>query len=521
MLNNEQVSGEKRGEKSGLGEKLQVLFNEYNIVGNGYTYLPAASGALQACAQQSEVIRDNYQFMPFLYHIDNLDTIVEKVDNPVVAAFSVSMWNWNLSQEVAKKIKETNPKSLIIFGGPQVLQSKVPEEMDTFFEEHDFVDVAVRADGEYTFREILERHLETGEERDFGSVNGISYRNGNGEVITTPDRELGRNLDELPSPYLEGVFDELMKTEDINFQAIIELNRGCPFQCGYCYWGQGREKAIVKRSSMERAKDLAEWMGKKKIPYVYCADANFGMFKEDREVAQIFVDVKKKYGYPKRFRVCYGKNATDNIFDAAKILADADLSMGVTLSRQTSDEQTLQNILRKNIGIEMYDELQERYREANMTTYTELILGLPGETYDSFKEGLEKIFEGNRVNQLYVYHAQVLPNTPFASSEYQEKFGIQTQTVELHIPHSRSKSMGKISEEEEVIIATESMPLERWRESAVLAWGSQLFHSLKAGNHLSNYLRTHHGVPFTDFYEHITQGDIRSIAPTISEEDIL
>jgi putative methyltransferase len=500
---------------SKLENKLQVVFHEYNILSNGAVYLPLVSGCLQTNAQTDSVITENYNFEPFIFYRDNPDKIMKKLDKPAVSAFSVSMWNANLNLEIAKRTKELFPDSLVVFGGPHV-----PLDTKEFFDKNPFVDVTVRSDGEQTFNDILKRFLETGQKKDFRDVLGISYKSLDGKVHLNQDRKLERDLDIYPSPYVdEGPFDELLKRSDINFHAILETNRGCPFPCSFCFWGQGVLQSKMRYFSIERVAQAVDWMGKNKIEYVYGADANFGMFKRDIEMAQVIVDAKQKNGYPERFRVCYGKNKPDFVFEASKVLSKADMTKGVTLSRQSNNKETLKNIRRENISLAAYDELQKRYAQEGISTYTEMILGLPGETYDSFLNGLEEVLEGSRVGQLFVYQCQVLPNTHLIDPNYKKEHGIVTKAFPLQEPHSVAREKDSVEETEEIIIYTDSMPAEDWRKSSVNAWVTQTMHPLQAGYHISNYLWAEHGIRYVDFYEHIAQKKMDSkISPLISEE---
>lgn len=215
-----------------LGQKLQVYFNEYNLKMDNATYFPLVSGLLQVYAQTKDIIRENYQFMPFIFIRDHPEQIFSQYQNPAVAAFSASMWNMNLSLAVARRVKEKFPNCLIVFGGAQI-----PFDATDFFRVYPFIDVTVRGEGEQTFADLLIRFLDT---RDFRDIPGISYRDPKTGTCIRNDKErpLITDLDVFPSPYLEGVFDQLMLM-DINFQAIVETNRGCPFMCTYCFWGQG------------------------------------------------------------------------------------------------------------------------------------------------------------------------------------------------------------------------------------------------------------------------------------------
>ena len=41
----------------------------------------------------------------------------------------------------------------------------------------------------------------------------------------------------MPSPYLNGLFDELIKDCKYDIEGTIETTRGCPFGCTFCEIG--------------------------------------------------------------------------------------------------------------------------------------------------------------------------------------------------------------------------------------------------------------------------------------------
>ena len=48
-----------------------------------------------------------------------------------------------------------------------------------------------------------------------------------------------KDLDVIPSPYLTGFFEKIMNDyPDVKFHATWESNRGCPFKCSFCDWGE-------------------------------------------------------------------------------------------------------------------------------------------------------------------------------------------------------------------------------------------------------------------------------------------
>ena len=155
--------------------------------------------------------------------------------------------------------------------------------------------------------------------------------------------------------------------------------------------------------------------------------------------------------------------------------------------------------------METYNALQRRYNQEDIPTYTELILGLPGETYDSFSKGIENILRAGVKNQLFVYHCQVYPNTELDNEDYKKKFGIRVSRVPLNETHASPSPNKEIVEYEELIVSTNSMPEKDWRKSTKLAWTMQLLHGLKMGFYPSIYLNNIHGIRYTDFYEHLSQ----------------
>ena len=109
-------------------------------------------------------------------------------------------------------------------------------------------------------------------------------------------------------------------SDEINFQAIVETNRGCPYMCSFCFWGMGGFNKKFRFFSLSRIKEIAEWCGKNRIKYIFCADSNFGIFERDLEVVNCFVQAKLKYGFPEKFRVCYAKNAENRVYEISKLL---------------------------------------------------------------------------------------------------------------------------------------------------------------------------------------------------------
>jgi len=470
--------------------KKNIYFNEYNVPTENSIYLPFSSGLLQAYAQQFSEVTDNYRFMPFLFIRNNLEKILSQYIDPDVVCFSVSVWNFELSLAIAKEVKQKYPKSLIIFGGPHV-----PSDGTTFFVKYPFIDLVIYGEGERLFKDVLIDRLE-----------GMQTKK-----IVLRHEEPARDLDIFPSPYSTGVFNEVMDMyPDIEFKAIVETNRSCPFSCSFCFWGQSSLNKKMAYHDLDYVKEEAKWIGQNNIPYVFCADANFGMFKRDIDIATEYASIKSQYNYPEKFRVCYGKNATETIFETASILSKADLAKTVTLAIQSNNKDVLKAIQRNNIKKETYNSLQERYTKQNIPTYTELILGLPLETEDTFLDGIQSILSSVRNNQIFIYHCQILPNTELADLDYIEKYGIITTRIPLAEVHGSYREDDLVIEYEENIIGTNTMPTSVWKRCAVIAWIVQLLHGLKIGFNIAEWL-LEYDVKHIELYSFLADSNIKEL----------
>ena len=302
---------------------------------NSY-YLPYSVGVVWSYAAKFEEITDQFELDVLIWKREDLDETVDRLISSDIVGFSTYIWNRNYNYALAKRIKEKNPDCLIILGGPEP-----PITKSNMFEQLPFVDLVVKQEGEITFKRILD-HYKT---KDFEKISGLVI-NKNLEAIDTGMPERISELAELPSPYNTGVFDKLVKENpEVEWNATLETNRGCPFQCTFCDWGS-LTYSKVKKFGLEKINEELEWIGKNKCGFVSIADANFGMFVErDNLISDKIIEVKGKYGFPYTFGVNWAKNQKNEVVDLVKKISKAKLfAPGLTVSVQSMDEGVLENI---------------------------------------------------------------------------------------------------------------------------------------------------------------------------------
>jgi hypothetical protein len=246
---------------------------------------------------------------------------------------------------------------------------------------------------------------------------------------------------------------------------------------------------------------------KHKISYMFNTDSNCGMHKRDLEIANMLVQAKQKYGYPEKYRTCWGKNTDEKIYRIARLLHEHGLDKGMTLGRQSNSKEVLTNIKRDNISLEAFSSMQERFNANNVPIYAELILGLPGETKTSWVNGIEELLLTGLNNQLFVYPSEVYPNTEQGDPIYRKKFGIKTTKIELLEIHCTPRPDSWIKEYQEIVTSTNSMTEEDWRYMIVFSWTVMLLHSLNLGVFVMWYLNNRYHIRYADFIDYfITRG---------------
>ncbi len=451
------------------------------------TYLPYAIGCIQAYCMQDEEIAAHYSFGDIVFLRDDIDSVVARFDLPYMVMFSCSVWNTEFNKALARAVKQAFPDCYITFGGHNVSSDL------SYLQQNPCVDFVIHNGGEEPTAGLL-KHLIAGLPLD--DVPNLSFRQPDGAAVTTPI--LPQNGSDYPSPYLTGVFDNLL-SEDIEFSVILETNRGCPNSCTFCDWGQLKSK--VRLFPLERVFAEIDWIVRHRIEYVYCADANFCLFSRDEQIVDYIIQCNREFGYPKIFHVNFTKNRTEFVFDISSRMVRSGLAKAQTVAFQSMSPAVLENIGRKNMSPGHFRSLMRRFNENRIATYSELILGLPGETYESFCEGMCSLIEYGQHFAVYVYPCEIFPNSEIAQKSYRRRFGIGTTRVPFLLMHSSAvPAPGAVTEYVELLTSTDAMSREDWARTYVFASFVQGLHNVGFSRAAAMYLRNEHGFSYLSFY---------------------
>ena len=474
-------------------DRKNVYMVQANYLYGKEAYLPYAAGALAACAWADKEVNDNYVLKRFVFVREDVEEAVDSFERPYLVTFSNYIWNFEYNKAFAKKLKEKYPECIVVFGGHNIREDS-PEAL----EEYDFIDILIHGEGEEPFRELLKALNKKGK---LSELSNISFRNDEGNIVKTENKFF--DSVDYPSPYLEGIFDEIMKNERYSFTATLETNRGCPFRCAYCDWGSCGQK--LRKFPMERIKGDIEWIAKHNVDLCFCADANFGILERDNEITDYLIDVKKKYGYPNKFRVCYTKNSNMAVFNINKKLDEYSMSKGATLSFQSLSPVVLKNIGRENLTLDRFKELMAMYNASGIPTHSEIILGLPGETYDSFCDGISKLLENGQHTSINIFNCEILMNSEMGKKEFIEKHGIKSIVTAHRQDHSEYGASDGIGEKTTVVCATDTMDTDMWVKANMFSFVVQGFHCLGLLQCVAIYLYYEKNIEYGEFYKKLIE----------------
>jgi radical SAM superfamily enzyme YgiQ (UPF0313 family) len=420
--------------------------------------MPLNVGYIASYAQKH--VDENIEYKIFKRPELLIDAIKE--ENPDVVALSFYVWNTNLNRLIFDIAKKNNPNVLTVGGGPIFTNANAHEEgARQFFETTEFCDAYTVNQGERGFVELISKFIEGGSKVDNlrdqtidGSIINDIANSGRVHIGNSIDPIF--DLDEIPSPYLNGMMDSFF---DEPFVPIIETNRSCPYRCTFCAWGIGTGK--LARFSTERVMSEISYIADRctKSSNLFIGDANFSVLERDADIATELYNRNQEKGYPAHVSVQWNKTRPDRVLRVArnfKGIAEVGASM------QSLDENVLDAIKRRNLKIDDVADLIQQLRDegTNMSLFSELILGLPLETVDSHIFANKALIDLGA--EVFNYNLHLLPGTEMDSEESRNKY-FHRIGWRLHDNAFGVYDGVKVFDGQEVVLGTSTMTMEELR----------------------------------------------------------
>lgn len=455
-----------------------------------YYYFPYSVGVLWEYAVMNDDIKENYDLKRLFWRSVPINEIVDSLEDPYIFGTSHVVWNHNYNYALIKAVKEKFPECIIVVGGPEIA-----DEDPNYFTEHPDVDYCIHREGEISFTGLLQHLLD---KKDIDTIPGISYSK-NGERISTGPHQRVSDLSNVPSPYATGLFDPLVqeaKDLGVVLNGIIELDRGCPYHCTFCDWG-GMINGKVKKFDMSRIESELEWMAQNNIDYIHATVANFGIFKErDMAVADYLIALKEKYNWPVTFDSSWAKNNSEATVEIAEKLMNANMLSKFVSSIQTANPDALAAIKRTNLAEEHQEKIRQLALEKGFNVTTELIIGLPEETYESWQDTVVYCLDKEMWYEWYPLI--VYTNSEMNEEEYKKKWGIVTES-------SVTRYNDYVDETQQMVIGTAKCPPDKFERLIIWTYMTSVLHTYGFTYLIAKYLEKKHSINWQKFYEAVLE----------------
>ena len=228
------------------------------------------------------------------------------------------------------------------------------------------------------------------------ATSGPRFRPDRAPAFRTPMPDLTR----LGSPYLAGILDAADEQ-----MLLLETTRGCVFKCKFCYYPKSYDKQYylapdAVRASLRHARERG-------VQEVFLLDPTLNQRKDFADFLHLLIE-----GNPGQKMRYFGELRGEGITaQTARLLREANFTeVEVGLQSIAPDAMTLMD--RKN-NLRAFERGVRAMLDEGIRVRVDLIIGLPGDTIESVRQGLHYLHDGGLTSDLQVFNLAVLPGTAF------------------------------------------------------------------------------------------------------------
>jgi radical SAM superfamily enzyme YgiQ (UPF0313 family) len=344
---------------------LTTLNAKYIHAAFGLRYLLANLGELQSRARLAE------------FDINQRPLEIAEAllaHRPAIIGFGVYIWNTTPTAEVIAAIKRVHPDVKIILGGPEVSYETGEQKIV------ELADHVIAGEADLKFAEVCRLLLER--RAPARRVSGTEDR---------AEPVLGAPLPkiipaELPDFSRIALPYELYTGDDIAHRIIyVEASRGCPFTCEFCLSSLDIPvRQVPLPALLEHLQRLLD-RGVKQFKFV---DRTFNL---NANVSKTIVEFFRERYQPGHF--FHFEMVPDRLPEAlrAVIAKFPPGALQFEVGIQTFNPEVANRIQRRQNYEKLEDNFRFLRRETGVHIHADLIVGLPGETLESFAAGFDRL----------------------------------------------------------------------------------------------------------------------------------
>lgn len=277
--------------------------------------------------------------------------------NPKVIGIGVYIWNTEPTLKLISILKKILPETLIVLGGPEVSYENETQEICRL------ADYVFCQEGDFAFYKFCKNYFEKGELPKQKIIK-----------CETPD------IKKIKYPYA------YYSDEDIQNRILyVEASRGCPFKCEFCL--SSLDTAVRNfeiESFLGELKVLIE-RGARKFKFV---DRTFNLSPLiSQKILNFFL------GFSHLDLFLHFELVPDRLPAELKELIQRFPagSLQFEIGIQTWSEEVSKNISRRQNYPKIIENLKFLNESTGVHLHTDLIVGLPGETVESFGKGFDQL----------------------------------------------------------------------------------------------------------------------------------
>lgn len=320
-------------------------------------YIHCSLGLRYLRANMTADIRARSDILEFVIN-SRAEEIVEALlaENPLIVGFGVYIWNVEETSRVVAMLKAVSPATRVVIGGPEVSF----ETDSAAISQH--ADYVITGQADHAFSELCEQIL-SGEPPATKLITPLPFK-----------------LSSLAMPYAEYTEDDVA-----NRVVYVEASRGCPFKCEFCL--SALDKTAVSF-------DLDEFLGHMErlfdrgVRHFKFVDRTFNLKIEDcRRILDFFL-ARLDEGVFVHFELI-----PDRLPDALKekIVRFPTGRLQFEIGVQTLNPEVQALISRKQDNASTLNNLRWLVKHTDTHLHTDLILGLPGESWESIARGFDTL----------------------------------------------------------------------------------------------------------------------------------
>jgi len=377
-----------------MNNKIKVALVNPRMFIKAYSFFPLALGYLAAALENEKV---QYSFYDLHIGWEKNSEFIKQVKKdgvPELFAITGLLTSFQNVRDIIETIKENFPDSKVVLGG------KITVMGPRFIFAHTKTDFIIQGEGEIALVELV-KEIESS--LNYDTVQGLSYRNEVGNIISNVDAKPVRNLSDYSIPYKR--FDMGKYIEKCNIQSpdVASINilssRGCPFTCTFC--NNSGVKSPVRFYDISDLRNSLDYLiSNFQLKHVTFNDDIFTVNKKHmKEICKCLKERDLSFSISTRLDFLDEESITNLDESGCSYLC-----IGIE-----SPSPTVAKVIDKELDLKKYQQNIDALKKSRIVVNFGFIFGYLGETEESIKETRDFVLKNKIIYS--AFFANAFPKT--------------------------------------------------------------------------------------------------------------